>query len=469
MMVRTRIAPSPTGFPHIGTAYQALFNYAFAKKNRGQFILRIEDTDVKRTVPGAVKAITQALEWLGLKADEGPFYQSRRLPLYRKYALDLVKKNHAYFCFCSQTRLKKSRQQKQAQGRPPKYDRRCRQLSKEEAEDQIKKGTKYVVRLKVPDDEQVIVPDLIRGKVIFESNLLDDQVLLKSDGYPTYHLAVVVDDYLMKITHVVRGEEWLSSAPKHVLLYRFFDWPLPKFIHTSLLRNSDKSKLSKRHGHTSIFWYQEQGYLPEALLNFLALLGWSHPKGKEVFSLEEFIELFRFEDLSAVGPIFNLTKLDWLNGVYIRQKSASELVRLIKRFAPKDMNSNSIKRTIPLVKDRMVKLSDYSALVDFLMRMPQLDINLMIKKSGGDKKAIKLWLELALQELDKVKNWRVTDLEKVLRGLVAKQNLHLGKFFMAVRIAVTGKTITPPLFESMELLGRKETLRRFNLVIKKLA
>ena len=260
----------------------------------------------------------------------------------------------------------------------------------------------------------------------------------------------------------------MSSAPKHILLYRFFGWQQPKFVHTPLLRNPDKTKLSKRQGHTSIFWYRDQGYLPEAIINFLSLLGWSHPEEKEVFSLDEFIKHFRFEDLSAVGPIFNLEKLNWLNGLYIRKKSRKELVRLIEPFAPKGMNATLINRTIPLVQDRMFKLSDYSDLVDFLVKTPKTDVELLVGKAGKDKRLLKAQLQALLENLQKI-SWETGSLENTCRNLAEKKKYHLGRFFMAIRIAITGKTITPPLFESMELLGKEKTLARLQKATKKLS
>ncbi|MGB9911361.1 MAG: glutamate--tRNA ligase [Microgenomates group bacterium] len=471
-MVRTRFAPSPTGFLHIGGAYQALLDYAWAKKNKGQFILRIEDTDVKRYVSQAEEVIYQGLRWLGLEPDEspvkgglyGPYRQSERLAVYKKYALQLVEKGLAYYCFCSTQRLEKVREERQKKGLPPMYDRYCRNLTKKEVEERIKKGEKYVIRMKIPDGEEIIVPDLIRGKVVFKSEVVDDQVLLKSDGYPTYHLAVVVDDYLMKITHVIRGEEWLSSAPKHILLYRYFGWRMPVFLHTPTIRDESRKKLSKRLGHTALGWYQEQGYLPEALLNFLALLGWSHPQQKEIFDLQEFIKYFDLKDLSPVGPIFDLKKLEWMNGVYIRKKTDNELVQLIKPFVLKKMNDSLIKKTIPLIKERINKLSDYWGLVDFLVEEPKIDINLLISKSREDKNLIKNQLLAVISCLEKIKNWQEKKIEEELRNLADKNKWHRGNFFMALRIVITGKPVTPPLCPSIAILGRKETIKR----IKKL-
>ena len=279
----------------------------------------------------------------------------------------------------------------------------------------------------------------------------------------------MVDEYLMKISHVVRGEEWLSSAPKHVLLYRFFGWQLPKFVHTPLLRNPDKTKLSKRQGHTSIFWYRDQGYLPEAIINFLSLLGWSHPKEKEVFSLNEFIKYFRFEDLSPVGPIFNLEKLNWLNGVYIRKKSRKELVRLIEPFAPKGMNTTLINRTIPLVQDRMFKLSDYSGLVDFLVKEIKYPTKFLVQK-GKTKKETREILSAIIRQLSNFsqKEWQSKNFEKTGRSLAEKFNWSARDFFMTLRVAITAKTVTLPLLESMEILGRKAVLLRLQKALKML-
>lgn len=471
-MIRARFAPSPTGFLHVGGAYGALLNYAFAKKHRGKFIIRIEDTDVKRFVKGAEEVIYQGLRWLGIKADEspekggryGPYRQSERLPIYQKYGQRLVKQGDAYPCFCSEARLKKLREGQQQRGQPPKYDQKCRHLT---AGGMLNKP--HVIRMKIPANKKIIVEDLIRGRIVFDSNLLDDQVILKSDGYPTYHLAVVVDDHLMKISHMVRGEEWLSSAPKHVLLYQYFGWSTPKFIHTPLLRNPDKSKLSKRYGHTSLFWYRDQGYLPEALINFLCLLGWSHPQGQEIFDFQEFSRCFRFVDLSPAGPVFDLKKLDWLNGVYLRQKTDQELFRLIEKWAPAGMAKTLIKRTVPLIKERMVKLSDYPILVDFLVKYSKYPAELLVPKGKTKKESIEIISNLKSQ-ISGLKVWDAKNIEKLCRDFAAGlADWRAGELFMTLRVAVTGKTITPPLFESMELLGRSKTLSRLQKSLQKLS
>ena len=410
--VRTRFAPSPTGFLHVGGAYSALLDYAFAKKHKGKFIIRIEDTDIKRKVEGAEEIIYQALEWLGIKADEspkkggpfGPYRQSERLDIYKKFALELVEEGDAYFCFCSPERLKKVRFERQRKGLPPMYDKKCRKLAKKKAEERAREE-KYVIRLKVPENEKIVVPEPIRGEITFESNVVDDQILLKSDGFPTYHLAIVVDDHLMEITHAVRGEEWLSSAPKHYLLYQYFGWEPPLYFHTSAIRNPDRSKLSKREGHTSLMWYKEQGYLPEALLNFLCLLGWSHPEEKEVFSLDEFIKLFDLKDLSPAGPVFNLEKLDWLNGVYLRKSQDSSLKNQIFEFYQGKYSDDLINQTIPLVKDRIKKLSDYQTLAGFFFKAPKVQKNLFEKHA-------KIQLVQSIKVLERIEKCEKTEIEK---------------------------------------------------------
>lgn len=425
MLVRTRFAPSPTGLLHIGGVYTSLFNYAFAQQQKGKFILRIEDTDVKRHVSGAEKVICDGLKWIGLEYDEGPYRQSERLKFYQQYAQQLVKENLAY---------------------------------KDEG----------AIRFKVPSGV-TSWQDLVRGKISWQNDQIKDFVILKSDGYPTYNFAVVIDDWLMKISHVIRAEEHISNTPRQIMIYQALGARPPQFAHLPLLRNPDKSKISKRKNPVAISWYQEQGYLPEALRNFLCLLGWSHPKGKDIFPIEEFIEYFSFVRVSTSAPVFDLKKLDWLNGVYIRQKTDKQLVQLMKPFAPKGMKDALINKTIPLIKERMTKLSDYPQLVSFLIKKPKMDIKLLLKKSGGDKKLIKKQLELTLKELKKVKKWQAPELEKLFRNIAAKQNYHVGQFFMAIRIALTGKSITPPLFESMALLGRKKTLLKLSLIIKRIS
>lgn len=474
MKVRTRFAPSPTGFVHVGSFYSVLLDYAWAKKNKGKFIVRIENTDIKRYVKKAEEKIYEALDWLGIKEDESPrvggphspYRQSERLKIYRQHAEELIKKGHAYYCFCSKKRLDKVREEQKKRKQPPMYDRQCRQLNSRESATRVGKSESHVIRMKIPDNEKIVIPDLIRGDVIFDCNVVDDQVLIKSDGFPTYHLAAIVDDHFMEITHAIRGEEWLSSAPKHFLLYRYFGWEPPIYLHTPTIRDESRRKLSKRLGHTSFDWYRDQGFLPEALLNFLCLLGWSHPQEKEIFGLEEFIKKFDLKDISPVGPIFDLRKLEWMNGVYIRKKSDRELQQLLKPFTPKGMKVTLINQSVPLIKNRLQKLSGYPDLVDFFVKKPMVDFKLVVKKGGGDKDLIKVQFETLVKKLEGVKIWKAKRLEEIFRNLANKLNWHVGKFFMAVRIVLTGKTATPPLFETMEVLGKKKTLKRLKLVVK---
>lgn len=465
IMVRTRVAISPTGYPHIGTIYQALFDYAFAKRHAGKFIVRIEDTDKNRLVLDAEKKIFQALDWFGLQEDEsvrtngryGPYRQSERLEIYKKYAQELVQKGYAYFCFCPKERLEKIRDQMQKANKVPMYDKCCRNLKTQISclagrQAKLKSGTEYVIRLKVPENRKIIIKDLIRGEIVFDSNGVDDQVLLKSDGFPTYFLAVVVDDHLMKITHMARGEEWLSSAPKIKLLYEFFDWEEPIFIHTPIIRNPDKSKFSKRQGHTSVSWYQEQGFLPEAILNYLALMGWSHPQSKDIFSLREFIKLFDFKDIKVVGPVFDLKKLEWMNGEYIRKSQIENLKSQIYNFYNKQYPQELITKTIPLIRERIKKLSDYLPLCEFFFRPPQtFEIELKNKKSVFNK---------IHQELKKNNRWQAVIIGDVMQNLAKTLGIKTGEFFMFLRVAITGKKISPPLNESMEILGKEECLNR---------
>src|SRR5699024_887045 len=341
--VRLRFAPSPTGYIHIGSIRTALYNYLFAKHNNGKFILRIEDTDRSRFVEGAIENLIQSLEWAGISHDEGvflkngeiiqkgdygPYIQSERLDIYRKYIDELIEKGHAYYCFCSKERLDKVREEQKIEGLIPKYDGFSRNISIEEAKERIANGEEYVVRLKLPHNTDVKFHDHVRGDITINTDDIDDQVLLKSDGFPTYHMAVVVDDHLMKITHIVRGEEWLASTPKHILLYEAFGWEKPEYVHLPTVLNKDKKKLSKRHGDVSVDGFIKEGYLPEAIVNYLALVGWSPKSNEEILYMDELIEQFSFERVAKTGGIFDKEKLNWVNEHYIRGKTADEITDL---------------------------------------------------------------------------------------------------------------------------------------------
>jgi len=466
--IRTRIAPSPTGFPHIGTMYQALFNWAYAKHFKGKFIVRIEDTDRERFVTGAEDKLYDAFDWFGLIEDEsprkggdfGPYKQSERLSLYQQYAEELVTKGYAYYCTFKPEELEAFRQEKRLRKLAPVINDKLR-IQHHKKED-LQKGS-YVIRMKIPENEKIIVKDGIRGDVEFDSNLIDDQIILKSDGFPTYHLAVVVDDHLMNITSVLRGEEWINSAPKHVLLYRYFGWDEPKWYHTSLLRNPDKSKMSKRQSHTNVDWYKQQGYLPEAILNYLALMAWSHPNGKEIFDRQEFVQVFDFADLKAVGPAFDLTKLDWMNGEYVRKFSIINFQLSIDKYL-KEYNEEAYKLTqghlelfeksLPLVQERIKKLSEYWDLVKFIFIQPtEYEIDMISYKDP---------IQATNNQLQTLVEWNATKIGEVMQKVCESLGMKRGDYFMMMRVAITGKKISPPLNESMELLGKDDCIARLD-------
>lgn len=462
MIVRTRIAPSPTGEDlHIGNLYTALINWVWARKNKGKFIVRIEDTDQTRLVPGAAEKILQTLKKFGLAADEntkkggpyGPYRQSKRLDLYRHYAELLIKKRLAYYCFCSPERLAALRQKMRQEKKVPRYDRYClNNVSLQEAKERVSQGQPHVIRLKVPHNREISFTDMIKGKITFQSNDLDDQILIKSDGYPTYHLAVVVDDHLMKISHVIRAEEWISSTPKHVLLYEAFGWPLPIFAHLPILRNPDHSKLSKRKNPVWASWYLTQGYLPEAVLNYLGLMGWSHPQGKEIFSLEEFIRVFDLKDVRSVGPVFDQTKLKWMNGEYIRKMTGAELEAKITNFFAGKYSQKLVKQTVPLIKERIKTLKEYDDYCRFFLERP--------KDYQTNLKRWKKILALMAEKLSSLTPWQASKISEIIVKIAESNKLSISKAFMILRIAITGKKITPPISESMEILGKEESLLR---------
>lgn len=462
-MARTRIAPSPTGYPHIGTIYQALFDFAFAKKYNGQFIIRIEDTDRTRFVVDAEEKIFSAIDWFGLEEDESPrkngpfapYRQSERLEIYQKYAKELVDKGKAYYCFCTPERLDEMRKKLLQEKKQVMYDKRCRILSKEEVDKKLAKRLPHVIRMKIPENQKITVIDEIRGEIVFDSNAVDDQVLLKSDGFPTYHLAVVIDDHLMGITHMVRAEEWIPSSPKHFLLYEYFGWERPLFFHTSLLRNPDKSKLSKRQGHTNVSWYREEGFLPEAILNFLALLGWSHPEEKEIFSLTEFISLVELKDMKAVAPTFDLTKLKWLNQQYVQNLENDTLIEKLRRFYHGDKevsdvlkNEETLGLLIDLAKTRMETLKDFRELVISTKAVLETDL---------EKKVARDLLE-GLSKIDE-KGWTKEAIFAVCKEVMKANGVRMPVLYKIF----TGKEKGLPLPESLEMLNKEKTLKSLSV------
>lgn len=477
--VRTRIAPSPTGAYHIGHMRTCLYNYALARKNGGDFIVRIEDTDQKRFVDGATERILADIKDYGLDWDEGidiggqygPYKQTERLDIYKEYIGQLLDKGFAYYCFCSQERLDEVREIQKKNKQIPKYDRHCLKLTKEEIDTKIKAGESYVIRMKMPENEVVEFEDSVRGKIRINTKELDDQVLIKSDGIPTYHFAVVVDDHLMKISHVLRGEEWISSTPKQILLYKFFGWDVPVFCHlTVFLDPEGKGKMSKRKGSVSARSFLDDGYLPEALLNFLMLLGWNPGTDKEIFSLEEFVKEFSLKRLHKKSPIFDRKKLDYFNSYYIRLKSDKEFFELVRPFFEKELakvDLEKLKVLAPLLRDRTITLKQAVELGKFVFEEIEFQketINLKIK----DKELSRLMLTEIIDSLKKVDFESQTAIQDVLIKLAEVKNYNKGDFFMALRIGLTGNSVTPPIVECMPLLGKEICQDRLERLIKKL-
>ncbi len=466
MTVRTRIAPSPTGAPHIGTAYIALFNHAFARRHGGQFILRIEDTDQTRSTRQSEEDILAALRWIGLPWDEGPdvggpcgpYRQSERLALYRPHALELVASGHAYPCFCTAERLRALREQQTAAKQEfVGYDRHCAALPAEEAARRMAAGEPYVIRLRVPTGGDCVFQDLLRGEIRIPLHMIDDQILLKADGFPTYHLANVVDDHLMRITHVIRGEEWISSTPKHVLLYQAFGWEPPQFAHLPLLRNPDKSKLSKRKNPTSILYYRRAGYLPEALVNFLGLMAYSPADGNEMFTLERMGETFDLARVSLGGPIFDIQKLRSFNARYIRALAPDALLARLKGWV---LNDETWLRILPLARERMGQLSDLVPLAAFLFadRLTYAPQDLLQGLAEGDR-VLRL-LKFGQWEMEKLNTWNAETVRGVFDTLAARESLPLKQVLPAFYVALTGAAVALPVFDSMVLMGKDLCLRR---------
>lgn len=461
MNTRTRIAPSPTGLDlHIGNAYTALINSVLARKHDGQFIIRIEDTDRSRLVEGSEQKILSSLKWLEIPYTEGPdiggpyapYRQSERLALYKKYAEKLIEKGHAYYCFCTSERLETMRKGQEANHQPPMYDGLCKTHDRKESKMRVDKGEKYVIRLSVPDTGTTSFTDLIRGEVSFENIVIDDQVLLKSDGYPTYHLGVVVDDHLMKISHIIRGEEWISSTPKHILLYKFFGWGMPQFAHVSVLRNPDRSKLSKRKNPVWVSDYKAKGYLPEAIRNYLSSMAWSFPDGRDIFSTEEMIEAFDMSQLKTTAPIFDTEKLRWLNGEYIRKMDMKMLRDRLYEFDTTIPHDDALfSKIYPLVIERMKTLVEFWFLAEFFYKKP----------TEFEQPLLALLVQL-LQSVLSDCDFNHDAMETAIRTLAEKQGLKPKDLFMQLRIAVTGKTVGPPLLESLAVLGKEEVLSRLS-------
>jgi glutamyl-tRNA synthetase len=482
--VRVRFAPSPTGYPHVGNIRTALFNWLFARHYGGKFIVRIEDTDIARRVEGAEKGILDSLRWLELDWDEGPdvggdygpYYQSQRLELYKDAAEKLIAQGDAYYCYCSPERLEAMRAEQVRRKQPPGYDRHCRDLTPRERAAKEAEGIVPVVRFKVPLEGQTRFKDLIYGDVVFENNTLDDFVLLKSDGYPTYHLANVVDDSAMKISHVIRAEEWVSSTPRHLLLYQALGLEPPEFVHHPMILGPDRAKLSKRHGSVSILDYRDQGYLAQTMFNFLALIGWSLDDKTEIITRQELVDNFSLERIGKTGAIFNREKLDWMNGVYIRSLSADEFFDAVQPYLMTDIhagealigNEDYVRKVLPLVQERAKTLLEVVELTRFFfVEELEYDAKMLIGKKMNKDATIKA-LKAAQERVKPLETFDADSLEAVLRPLAPELSLKTGQLFGVLRVAVTGQTAAPPLFETMAVLGRERSLKRIAAALSRL-
>jgi glutamyl-tRNA synthetase len=466
---RVRIAPSPTGEPHVGTAYIALFNYLFARKNGGEFILRIEDTDATRSTLEFEERVLDALKWTGLKWAEGPdvggpygpYRQSERKDMYQPYAQDLLDKGHAFRCFCTPERLEQMREGQRAAGKPPKYDGLCLHLTAEEVTSKMAAGESSVVRMKIPTEGSCDFTDGVYGDVSIPWDSVDMQVLIKGDGMPTYHMANVIDDHLMKITHVARGEEWLASVPKHILLYRYFGWEAPVWMHLSLMRNADKSKLSKRKNPTSISYYSALGYLPEALMNFLGLFFVQIAEGEELLTMDELVEKFEPDALSKAGAIFDLQKLEWLNGRWLREKLTPE--EFIARTLEWAMENDRLKQGLLHSQSRVSKLGDLPNLAGFLLAA---DVGLTPASFAGLKTSPEdtlLIINTVQADIEKMIEWNVEAIDAELRAVADKLEKKLRVVTPPLFIAMSGSQRSLPLFDSMAILGRSVVRQRLKI------
>jgi len=459
-MVITRFAPSPTGDPHIGNIRTALFAYLFAKNQKGKFLLRIEDTDRKRHDQAAVKSIKDALKWLQIVPDniDNPKVQSEHLEEYKKVALKLVAESKAYVCICTQKQLKTSREKAKKEGKPPMYDKNCREKALKYKED------KSVIRMKVPENEKVKFIDAVRGKVEFDSNTVDDQVILKSDGYPTYHLAHVIDDHEMQVTHVIRSEEWLSSTPKHILLHQMLNFKIPQYAHLPIILGPNKNKLSKRDGAVGILEYRKLGYLPEALINFMAFLGWNPKDEREFFALANLEKEFDIKNVNKAGAIFDIEKLNFINRHYLQEKKVSEIKNLIDPKILSKFSDYDVDKAIALSQDRMDKISDFEQTLSFLLKAEPTRSNLIFKKSNREN-TIK-GLDAGRKELEELEIFSAQNIKSALEKSVEKANLSNGDVFWPVRVALSGLEKSPPPEQIAEALGKEEVAARINNALR---
>jgi glutamyl-tRNA synthetase len=482
--VRVRFAPSPTGLLHTGNIHTAVFDYLLARHTGGQFILRIEDTDRERKVEGAIEYMMESLKWLGMNWDEGPdvggpygpYVQSERLQMYRETAEKFVAQGNAYYCYCTSERLDQMRKNQEANKQGTGYDRTCRNLTPEQRAEKEAQGIKPVIRFKVPDEGRMQFHDAIYGDVSFENKTLDDFIMLKSDGFPTYHLANVVDDHAMKITHIIRGEEWISSTPRHLLMYQALGFDPPQYVHMPLIVGADRAKLSKRRGAIPILQYREMGYLPEALFNFLVLMGWSLDDKTEIMTPRQMIESFSLERMGKTPAAFNQEKLDWMNGMYIRNMNVDELAERVYPFMEKGLppeikrpiDKAYVRQMMPLLRERIITFNDAAVYASFFfVDKLEYDVPTLLGKKTTPDVALTA-LKGAQEKLTALAGFDKTTLETVLRALAEEQGIKAGQLFNLLRVATTARDAAPPLFETMEVLGKEVCLKRIAVALLKL-
>lgn len=473
--VRVRFAPSPTGYLHVGGARTALFNWLFARHHGGDFILRIEDTDQVRSTEESVQAILDGMSWLGLDWDEGPgkdggygpYFQTGRLDLYKKYAQELLDAGRAYYCYCTPEELDERRKKMQEAGEAPRYDQRCLHLTEEEAEKYRAEGRKPVIRFKAKNSGKTIVDDLVRGKVVFDNEVIDDFVIFKSDGMPTYNFAVVVDDYLMKISHVIRGEDHLSNTPKQIQIYEALGWEVPKFAHISMILGPDRTRLSKRHGATSVMQYKADGYLPEAMVNYLALLGWSYNATDNLFTKDQLVEYFSLDGVSKNPAVFDLAKLQWMNGVYIREASLDRLVELMKPYLldagyiTEELSQPEEERLRGIVAEMQTRLKTLDEIVELTTYFFK-DVEEYEEKALKNlkKEYVPELLERLADIFSTLEPFNQETVEKEFKKLQEEYDLKLGKLIHPVRAALTGRTVSPGIYDTIVLIGQEEVVKR---------
>ena len=480
--IRVRFAPSPTGYLHIGGARTALFNYFFAKRNNGKFILRIEDTDTERLKEDSVSQIISSMKWLGMDWDEGPekegeygpYFQSERMDLYRREIKRLIDEGKAYYCFCTEEDIEKEREEQKSLKVPYRYSGKCLSLTKEEIEENLKKGKPYVIRVKIPNEGITEVKDIIRGTVSFDNSQLDDYIILKSNNIPTYNFACVVDDHLMKISHVIRAEEHLSNTPKQVLIYKALGYPIPKFAHISMILAPDRSKLSKRHGATSVEEFKEQGYLKESLVNYLTLLGWSPGNDNEIFEIDDTIAKFSLDSVSKTSAIYDTNKLAWMNGIYLRELDLDYITEetipflieknLIKEDEVKEKH-DYIRRVVDAVREKVKLLPEIADASEYFFKEISEYDPKGIEKRFKNENAIRLLSE-GIEALKNAQDFKVDTVEKIYRDLIDKLEIKGGDIIHPTRLAISGKTVGPGLFDIISILGKEECLKRMGNAIE---